>query len=72
MEDEKSIVSYSVDEQGSLHIFCGEASLADVSDCGHLDEASLNTLVEETLDGMGYVCNPDGTLAEKATDDLID
>ena len=57
-------VNYSVDDNGVLHIFLGNKSMADVEDCGGMDDHHLLELVADTLVGMGYDWNDDGTISK--------
>lgn len=57
-------VNYSVDDNGVLHIFLGNKSMADVEDCGGMDDHHLLELVADTLAGMGYDWNEDGTISK--------
>lgn len=56
-------INYNVDDNGVLHIYLGNRILSDVSDCGGMDDHHLLELVSDTLYGLGYDWNEDGTIS---------
>lgn len=56
-------INYNVDDNGVLHIYLGNRILSDVSDCGGMDDRHLLKLVSDTLYGLGYDWNEDGTIS---------
>lgn len=65
LKEEKSTdkINYNVDDNGVLHIYLGNRILSDVSDCGGMDDHHLLKLVSDTLYGLGYDWNEDGTIS---------
>ena len=65
LKEEKSTdkINYNVDDNGVLHIYLGNRILSDVSDCGGMDDRHLLKLVSDTLYGLGYDWNEDGTIS---------
>lgn len=63
----KNVISWSLNEENNeLKIFLGEAVLATVSDVFPPEDESdyLTGLVDDTLYGMGYKWNTDGTISK--------
>lgn len=65
LKEDKSTdkINYNVDDNGVLHIYLGNRILSDVSDCGGMDDRHLLKLVSDTLYGLGYDWNEDGTIS---------
>ena len=58
-------INYSIDDYGTLHIFLGNCSVADIQDCDGLSRYKTEKLINETLSDMGYIWLADGTIMEK-------
>lgn len=46
--------NYYIDENGVIHIYAGSRAVADISDCGGMNEAEVNNLIAEVLYDLGY------------------
>lgn len=43
---------YVVDEYGTLTIYDGDYSIADIADCGGMSESEIKELIEEILNNL--------------------
>ena len=61
-DQSKEVISYDVDNNGTLHIYLGSKILSDVSDCSGKTQEEIEVIVEDTLNDLGYVWLEDGTV----------
>lgn len=47
-------VSHYVDDNGTLHIFVGDYSIADVRGCKRMSKNGIRLLIDEILTDFGY------------------
>ena len=47
-------VNYYVDDKGTLHIFVGDFSVADVRACDKMSALEISKLVDDVLYDMGW------------------
>lgn len=46
-------VSYSIDDNGTMHIFIGTHSVADISDCNDMDKLDALLLIDDVMYELG-------------------